>query len=121
LGLAACGQQQDTPPESAEPTNPDSVTLSDAEGVNSDDWREEYAYTLGVQAYIFSFPWSYFPQLRYSWVTQEPSSASTPYAPLNHFWHLRNYDTLYSIAWLDVGEEPIILSHADVKDRYFTF
>lgn len=98
------------------------------------DWREQYAYTLGVQAYIFSFPWSYLPELRYTWVTQEPKSASTPYAPLNHFWHLRkladakyrdggspNYDTLYSIAWLDVGKEPVILSHPDVKDRYFTF
>ena len=99
-----------------------------------DDWREQYAYTLGVQAYVFSFPWSYLPELRYTWVTQEPSNASTPYAPLNHFWHVwkladadyrdggsPNYDTLYSLAWLDVGKEPVILSHPDVKDRYFTF
>jgi len=98
------------------------------------DWREQYAYTLGMQAYIFSFPWSYLPELRYTWVTQKPSNASTPYAPLNHFWHLRqladasyrdggspNYDTLYSIAWLDVSKEPVILSHSDVGDRYFTF
>jgi len=98
------------------------------------DWREQYAYTLGVQAYVFAFPWSYLPELRYAWVTQEPSNPSTPYAPLNHFWHLRqladasyrdggspNYDTLYSIAWLDVGKEPVILSHPDVEDRYFTF
>ena len=98
------------------------------------DWREDYAYTLGVQAYIFSFPWSYLPSLRFTWVTQKPDNATTPYAPLNHFWHLRqlgdakyrgggspNYDTLYSVAWLDVSKEPIILSHPDVADRYFTF
>lgn len=98
------------------------------------DWREQYAYTLGVQAYIFSFPWSYLPELRYAWVTQEPASSSTPHAPLDHFWHLRNladaryrhggspnYDTLYSVAWLDVGKEPVILSHPDIKDRYFVF
>ena len=101
---------------------------------SSADWREQYAYTLGVQAYVFSFPWSYLPELRYAWVTQEPSNASTPYAPLNHFWHMRkladadyrdggspNYDTLYSLGWLDVGQEPVILSHPDVKDRYFSF
>ena len=98
------------------------------------DWREQYAYTLGVQAYVFAFPWSYLPELRYAWVTQEPSNPSTPYAPLNHFWHMwkladadyrdggsPNYDTLYSLAWLDVGQEPVILSHPDVEDRYFTF
>ncbi len=104
------------------------------EQMNPNDWREQYAYTLGVQAYIFSFPWSYLPELRYTWVTQKPGSASTPYAPLNHFWHLRdladanyrdggspNYDTLYSVAWLDVTEEPVILSHPDMGGRYFTF
>ena len=111
--VSVCGQENQTPPV---------------------DWREQYAYTLGVQAYVFSFPWSYLPELRYAWVTQEPSNASTPYAPLNHFWHMRqladadyrdggspNYDTLYSLAWLDVGQEPVILSHPDVKDRYFSF
>ena len=111
--VSVCGQENQTPPA---------------------DWREQYAYTLGVQAYVFSFPWSYLPELRYAWVTQKPKNASTPYAPLNHFWHMRtladadyrdggspNYDTLYSLAWLDVGKEPVILSHPDVKDRYFTF
>ncbi len=32
-----------------------------------------------------------------------------------------NNDTLYSIAWLDLSEEPIILSHPDMGERYFTF
>ena len=98
------------------------------------NWREEYAYTLGIQAYIFAFPWIYLPYLRYQWVTQKPQNDTTPYAPLNHFSHFRrittsdyrdggspNNDTLYSIAWLDIGAEPVVLSHPDMDERYFTF
>jgi hypothetical protein len=32
-----------------------------------------------------------------------------------------NNDTLYSIAWVDVSKQPVILSHPDMGDRYFTF
>src|SRR5271166_5891181 len=32
-----------------------------------------------------------------------------------------NNDTLYSLAWLDLSEEPVILSHPDMAGRYFTF
>jgi hypothetical protein len=99
------------------------------------DWREHYAYTLGIQAYVFGFPYVYLPSLRWDWVTQaKPPGNITPYAPLNHFFHARtltdassrdggapNQDTLYSMAWVDVSKEPIILSHPDMGNRYFTF
>lgn len=99
------------------------------------DWREDYAYTLGMQAYVFGFPYVYLPSLRWSWVTvPKPPGSITPYAPLNHFYNVRdlataayrdggapNNDTLYSIAWVDVSKEPIILSHPDLGRRYFTF
>ncbi|MET8560178.1 DUF1254 domain-containing protein [Streptomyces flaveolus] len=32
-----------------------------------------------------------------------------------------NSDTLYSAAWVSLGSEPVILSHPDMGDRYFTF
>ncbi len=99
------------------------------------NWREEYAYTLGVQAFIYGFPWTFLPQLRWQWVTQAPSDpAGGPYAPLNEFWHARrlssaadrsggspNNDTLYSIAWVDLSAEPVILSVPAIPDRYYTF
>ena len=98
-------------------------------------WREDYAYTLGVQAYVFGFPYVYLPSLRWSWVmVPKPEGSVTPYAPLNRFHHVRNLadasyrdggspnvDTLYSIAWVDLSREPVILSHPEMGERYFTF
>jgi hypothetical protein len=99
------------------------------------DWREDYAYSLGQQAYIFSYPWLFLSQIQYSWVVVPPKNpALSPNMPINQWWHARNIitsdyqdgggpnnDTLYSVSWLDLGREPIILSHGDVSDRYFTF
>ncbi|PBC18646.1 DUF1254 domain-containing protein [Mesorhizobium sp. WSM4307] len=98
-------------------------------------WQEQYAYSLGLQAYVFGFPYVYLPSLRWNWVTvPKPAGSITPYAPLNHFYNVRdlataeyrdggspNNDTLYSIAWIDVSKEPLILTHPDMGDRYFTF
>ncbi len=99
-----------------------------------DDWRGEYAYTLGEQAYVYGFPYLYNARLRHQWVTQERDPETVPYAAVNHFWHARrlmdasyrdggcpNNDTLYSLAWVDVSTEPVVLSHPDMGDRYFTF
>jgi len=96
------------------------------------DWREEYAYTLGVQAYMFGYPWVYLPTLRWQW-TNKYVNDDTAYAPVNHFWHAKrlltaqwrdggtmNNDTLYSLAWVDLSKEPIILSVPDTGERYYT-
>jgi len=111
------------------------MPVSAQESDKTADWRENYAYTLGIQAYVFGFPYVYLPSLRWDWVTQpKPPGSVTAYAPLNHFHHVRklvdasyreggapNQDTLYSIAWVDVRKEPVILSHPDMGNRYFTF
>jgi hypothetical protein len=99
-----------------------------------EDWHGEYAYSLGLQAFIYGFPYIYNAQTRYKWVTQPRNPAFIPYAALNEFWHASqlmdatyrdggcpNNDTLYSTAWLDLSEEPIILSHPDMGERYFCF
>ncbi|WP_190012896.1 DUF1254 domain-containing protein [Streptomyces lucensis] len=98
------------------------------------DWRREYAYALGEQAFVYGFPYIYNARLRHRWVTPNAESEATPHAAVNHFWHARtlfdasdreglapNNDTLYSFAWVDLSEGPVILSHPDMGDRYFTF
>jgi hypothetical protein len=103
------------------------------------DWEEQYAYTLGVQAYIYGFPWIYLSQLLWLWTTpggkalSKSKNLDIPWAPLNTFFNAPalaspeiqtggspNVDTLYSPAWLDLGPEPIILSVPEVSDRYYS-
>ncbi|MGC4001949.1 MAG: DUF1254 domain-containing protein [Pirellulales bacterium] len=55
-------------------------------------------------------------------------------APMGHFVNVKRYppgdyrgvsapnaDTLYSLAWVDIGTEPIVFSHPDMGKRYFLF
>src|SRR5215470_19277123 len=96
------------------------------------DWREQYAYTLGVQAYIYGFPYVYMTELRRYQVAASVAP-NLPHMAVNHFWNNQvmgepesqaggspNNDTLYSIAWLDLSKEPVILTVPDLGDRYYT-
>src|SRR5262245_35294279 len=78
------------------------------------DWREQYAYSVGVQAYLYAFPLLHLSRLRHKWATD---AASFPYAAPNHFYHFRdivdasykdggspNNDTLYSWGFFDVSK-----------------
>lgn len=79
------------------------------------DWRAEYAYTAGVQAFVYGFPYIYYAQLRHAWVTNRRDPEVVPYAAVNHFWHAGRLldatyrdggspstDSLYSLAWVDL-------------------
>jgi len=102
-----------------------------AQALPADDWREQYAYSVGVQAYIYAGPLLYLTRLRHKWATD---ASSFPYTPLNRLYHFRkiadatykdggspNNDTLYSWGFLDVSKEPVVLAHPDMGQRYFTF
>ncbi|MEP0266028.1 DUF1254 domain-containing protein [Dokdonia sp.] len=95
-------------------------------------------YSLAVQAYIYAFPWLYLSQLRWLWTSeagktiQEQDGGMAISAPINSFWCAPglassgtptggspNADTLYSLAWCDLSEEPLILSVPEVTNRYY--
>lgn len=103
------------------------------------NWEEQYAYSLGMQAYVYGFPWVYLSWLRWLWTTaggkalQEKQGLTLPWAPINTFFRSPvlanpstqtggspNTDTLYAVAWLDVRDEPIVISVPEVTDRYYT-
>lgn len=105
----------------------------------SDDWNEEYAYTLGVQAYVWGFPWLYLAQLRWLWASPLGQAAAAaagmilPDAPINQFFYAPNLanptaqtggspnvDTLYATAWIDLCGGPLVLSVPAVVGRYYT-
>ena len=108
--------------------------LSRITGVAPDpNWAEENAYTLGVQAYTYAFPWYYNALLRWKWTTQPPANDRTPSMAINTFYHGRhlttashrdggspNNDTLYSVSWVDLAKEPVIISVPDTGTRYFS-
>ncbi len=79
-------------------------------------WREQNAYTLGVQAYIYCFPWVYMPEAR--WLRTEDmnheADVFTHIRKLEDAKHLSggapNNDTLYSRAWIYLKDEPVILT-----------
>src|SRR3954452_5914927 len=94
--------------------------------------RDE-AVKAGRDAYLYGFPLIDFLRIR-----RENTSVRAPdtrgNAPLNHFSHAPsfaeprdrtvvapNVDTLYSIAQVDLGKGPIVLSHPAMGRRYFVF
>lgn len=115
------------------------VTLALQHNVQADpkqqvSWREQYAYSVGMAAYPYTLPYLYMSQLRWMWTNLERDPEKFPYAPINHFYHASkltdasyrdgggpNNDTIYSAAWIHVGDEPIILSQPDMGNRNFSF
>lgn len=90
---------------------------------------EDEAYTLGTWAYVYGYP--VVKNLVVRTEATDPSFAR--YAPANRFFHHRagakpqftdmtpNVDTPYSLAWLDVSAEPVVLSIPPMPDRYHVF
>jgi hypothetical protein len=93
----------------------------------------DQARALGKQAYDYGLPLLEFLRVRH-----EQTSVRCPdgrgNAPVNSLSNARgfataadrtvvapNTDTLYSIAHLDLGRGPIVLSHPDMGKRYYSF
>jgi len=45
------------------------------------DWQAEYAYSLGLQAFIYGFPYIYNALTRYKWTNSPQDPKRIPYAP----------------------------------------
>ncbi len=97
--------------------------------------KEEESYLLGFQAFVWGYPVAeMYRQAEGRTSGPEPIGTN---APMNEFGHANqivtadwssglnpNADTLYSTAWLDLREEPLVLQvppmdKVDDKERYY--
>jgi hypothetical protein len=90
-----------------------------------------WIHDVAVDAYVYLYPLVSMELTRQQMTNTERASGS--HAPTNQFAHLRafpagdfrevvrpNFDTLYSSAWLDLRDEPIVVSAGEDTDgRYY--
>jgi hypothetical protein len=92
---------------------------------------EQEANEIAVNAYLYFYPLVTMDITRRQ-MTNIESGKKPGYGPANEFSNVReyppaamktvvrpNFDTLYSIAWLDLIKEPVILSVPDTHGRYY--
>ena len=90
------------------------------------------ALPIGIEAYIYGYPLVTMEMTRRVMTNVEKPEGTR--APMGQFVRMREYpnssfrdvtapnaDTLYTTAWVDVGEEPWVLSLPDADGRYYLF
>jgi hypothetical protein len=108
--LAARAEQSVTP----------GIGLTDAE-----------ARSIAQEAYIYFYPLVLMDVSRKHFTNIEPDKMFAR-GPMNTFSHARtfppatfrgathaNFDTLYSVGWLDLTKEPVVISVPDTQGRYY--
>ncbi|HTJ24618.1 MAG TPA: DUF1254 domain-containing protein [Candidatus Limnocylindria bacterium] len=87
--------------------------------------------TIATEGYVYFYPLVTMDVTRRV-ATNVPAGQSVARGPANAFTHLRtfppptmrdvvrpNFDTLYSVAWLDLTAEPVLLTVPDTGGRYY--
>lgn len=101
------------------------------ENAASEQMTEDEIMSLAEEAYTYCFP-LVLTEMTKQQITNVEAPMETGYAPINQFGHKTsfpdpafhevvrpNLDTLYSSAFLDVSEEPIVLSLPEMEGRYY--
>jgi hypothetical protein len=92
---------------------------------------EQEAQAIATEAYLYFYPLVTMDLTRRQ-MTNVPAGKEPAYGPPNTFNNVPayptandkvvvrpNFDTLYSIAWLDLTREPVVVSVPDTKGRYY--
>src|SRR5216683_741577 len=91
----------------------------------------QQAYEIGLEAYLYFYPLVLMDITR-SQMTNVPPGGFLRTQPMNALLHVRafptpdsktvvrpNFDTLYSLTWLDVSKEPVVVTVPAASDRYY--
>src|SRR5262245_18294701 len=92
---------------------------------------EQEAHAIGVNAYLYFYPLVTMDLPRKQSTNVEPGKEFGK-GPMNMFTNVPeyppanvkvvvrlNFDTLYSVAWLDLTKEPMLVSVPDTGGRYY--
>jgi hypothetical protein len=92
---------------------------------------EQEAHDIGIDAYIYFYPLLSMDITRKQFTNIEPGKEFGK-GPMNTFVNVpayppadfkgvvrSNFDTLYSIAWLDLTDEPLVVSAPDTDGRFY--
>lgn len=92
---------------------------------------EQEAHDIAMEAYIYSYPLLMMDATRRQ-ATNVAADKTVARGPANAFTHVRayptaefrdvvrpNFDTLYSLAWLDLTKEPLVVSVPNTDGRYY--
>ena len=92
---------------------------------------QEETGRIALQAYLYTYPMVLMDVTRKQMTNTEAGKISSR-GPMMQFTHMRafppgdfkevvrpNFDTLYSLAWVDVSKEPVILTVPEIKDRFY--
>jgi hypothetical protein len=96
----------------------------------SPEAKEELAYATGIQAFVYSYPLLHVNRFRHMFNSPESATFRGPANHLNHSRKLAssqqataaspNNDTLYTLAFLDLSEQPVRIDTPQMGDRYYT-
>ena len=119
--------------------NPDAHLSAEQVRARDNVSKENWAYSLGIQAYVYGLPLKLFERERRLRLNEKKlayvmaKGICPPCAPINTFGHMTklataddnlpfapNNDTIYSGVLLELKDEPIIVTLPDVSDRYWS-
>ena len=99
--------------------------------MNDPTLTEQDVYEIGVEAYTYLYPLVLMDATRRQMTNVEAGKAIGR-GPMNAFTHVPifppadfrdvvrpNFDTLYSIAWLDLTKEAMVVAAPDTQGRYY--
>lgn len=122
LGLIGCGEDSS------------SSTKKDSETNTENTLTVQEATDIAVEAYIYGYSLITTEVTRVQFTNVATANEKPMHAPMGQLYNVKRYppadyrgvsspnaDTLYSVAWVDVGNEPWIFSHPDMGDRFYLF